>query len=94
MTAASAWRWVVSPGPACLRGSRPGSCSWLAISRLALLLFRFAAVWLPVLIPLVLQAPAGILYAITHHYRDMGRKRDELAPLFGKFVPDRVIEAC
>ena len=58
----------------------------------ALILFRLSAVWLPLLIPLVWQAPAGILYAITYHYRDMQRKRDELRRLFGKFVPDAVIE--
>ena len=59
----------------------------------ALLAFRFEAVWLPVLVPLMVQAPAGLLYAVTHHYRDLRSKRDELRHLFGKFLPDAVIES-
>jgi adenylate cyclase len=58
----------------------------------AVLVFRLAAIWLPLLVPLAFLAPASILYGVTYHYRDMRRKRDELRRLFGKFVPDPVIE--
>jgi adenylate cyclase len=78
--------------PPPVRGLASGFALCAAYLGLALLLFRVAAVWLPLLIPLAWQAPAGILYAITYHYRDMRYKRDELRRLFGKFVPDPVIE--
>ncbi|PWT70593.1 MAG: hypothetical protein C5B46_09220, partial [Proteobacteria bacterium] len=32
-------------------------------------------------------------YAMAHHYRDLQHKREELRTLFGKFVPQPVIEA-
>ena len=78
--------------PPPLRGLIAGFALCAAYLGLALLLFRLAAIWLPLLIPLAFQAPVGILYAVTYHYRDMRRKRDELRRLFGKFVPDPVIE--
>ncbi len=78
--------------PPPVRGLLSGFALCAAYLGLALLLFRIATVWLPLLIPLVWQAPTGILYAIIYHYRDMRYKRDELRRLFGKFVPDPVIE--
>jgi adenylate cyclase len=78
--------------PSPLRGLFAGPALCGAYLGLALLMFRLQAVWLPVLIPLSIQAPVGILYAVAHHYRDMRRKRDELRALFGKFIPDPVIE--
>jgi adenylate cyclase len=79
--------------PSALRGFGAACALCMAYLALELLLFRLEAIWLPVLVPLIVQAPAGILYAVTHHYRDIGRKRDELRALFGKFVPGRVIES-
>jgi adenylate cyclase len=58
----------------------------------ALLLFRFKAQWLPVLVPLQVQAPIAILYGVAYHYWDMRRKREQLRALFGKFVPGQVID--
>ena len=81
---------LLVPPPA--RGLISGFALCAVYLGLALLLFQVAAVWLPVLIPLAWQAPAGILYAVAYHYRDMQGKRDELRRLFGKFVPDPVIE--
>src|SRR5262249_37926141 len=57
--------------PAPVRGLVSGAGLCAGYLALALLLFRFKAVWLPVLVPLTVQAPIGILYAIAHHYRDM-----------------------
>ena len=79
--------------PPPVRGLVAGFALSAAYLGLAVLLFRVSAVWLPLLIPLAWQAPAGILYAVAYHYRDMRRKRDELRRLFGKFVPDPVIES-
>ncbi|HTS53168.1 MAG TPA: adenylate/guanylate cyclase domain-containing protein [Burkholderiales bacterium] len=78
--------------PSPVRGLFAGFALCAAYLGLALLSFRLAAIWLPLFIPLAFQAPAGILYAVAYHYRDMRRKRDELRRLFGKFVPDAVIE--
>jgi adenylate cyclase len=78
--------------PPPVRGLFAGSGLCAVYLGLALLVFRLQAVWLPVLIPLAVQAPLGIAYAVAHRYRDMRRKRDELRALFGKFVPDPVIE--
>jgi adenylate cyclase len=78
--------------PPPLRGLITGFALCAAYLGLALLRFRLASLWLPVLVPVTIQAPAGILYAAAYHYREMRRKRDELRRLFGKFVPDLVIE--
>jgi len=79
--------------PPALRGLAATSVFLAGYLAVALVLFRLEALWLPVLVPLVIQAPAGVVYALVHHFREMGRKRDELRALFGKFVPERVIEA-
>jgi adenylate cyclase len=55
-------------------------------------LFLRDAVWLPMLIPLALQLPAAILYAGGNHLVDANRRRRELRELFGKFLPEEVIE--
>ena len=77
--------------PSPLRGLI-GSLAFLAgYLTVTLLAFR-AYVWLPVLIPAVLQWPLGVVYAIAHHYLELRRRRDELRMLFGNFVPDALID--
>ena len=58
----------------------------------AVALFGFANRWITVSVPLLAQAPIAILYTVTHSYRDLLLKRDRLRDLFGKFLPDAVIE--
>jgi adenylate cyclase len=84
-------------GPALLtaslaRGCMLASLLWGTYLATALVLFRFQNAWLPMLVPLLIQAPAGFAYAIAHNYRDLRLKRDRLRNLFGKFLPDAVIE--
>jgi len=84
-------------GPALLIGSLLRGCFvaailWSGYLFGALLMFRFQNVWLPLLVPLLMQTPAGLVYAIAHNYRDIRRKRDRLRNLFGKFLPDAVID--
>ena len=55
-------------------------------------LFLREALWLPILIPMALQVPAGILYTLGNHVLDANRRRRELRELFGKFLPEEVIE--
>jgi adenylate cyclase len=57
-----------------------------------LLIFRSHHTWLPVLVPILMQAPVALAYAVAHSYRDLQIKRDRLRALFGKFIPDAVIE--
>jgi adenylate cyclase len=84
-------------GPALLvaslwRGCVVATILWSGYLLGALLMFRFQNVWLPLLVPLLVQTPAGLVYAIAHNYRDIRRKRDRLRNLFGKFLPDAVID--
>ena len=78
--------------PRPLRGLVSGVALCAAYLGFAVVLFRVAGTWLPLLVPLVAQAPTAMLCAVTYHFQDMHRKRDELRRLFGKFVPDPVIE--
>ena len=55
-------------------------------------LFAHYAVWLPLLVPVALQVPAGVIYALTHQLLEANRKREELHRLFGKFIPEEVID--
>jgi adenylate cyclase len=84
-------------GPALLLGSLSRGCIaaallWGGYLITALLLFRFQSAWLPMLVPLLVLSPTGLAYAIAHNYRDLRLKRDRLRNLFGKFLPDAVIE--
>lgn len=75
-----------------LRGCVAASILWVGYLAGALFMFRFQNVWLPLLVPLLVQTPVGLVYAIAHNYRDLRLKRDRLRNLFGKFIPDAVIE--
>lgn len=55
-------------------------------------LFVHYALWLPLLIPVALQLPAGVVYALGHRLLEANRKREELRRLFGKFLPEEVID--
>jgi adenylate cyclase len=84
-------------GPALLtgslgRGAVLGAMLTGAYLAVAVGLFRTQYLWLPVLVPVLLQAPCALLYAFAHEYRDLRLKRDRLRDLFGKFIPDSVIQ--
>jgi adenylate cyclase len=77
----------------------PGARGLLAALGLALgyliaarSVFVHYALWLPLLIPVALQLPTGAIYALAHQLLDANRKRDELRRLFGKFLPEEVID--
>src|SRR4051794_14793038 len=84
-------------GPALLIGSLWRGCTFAAILSCsylgtALIVFATHNVWLPILISLLIQMPAGLMYVVAHNYRDLRLKRDRLRDLFGKFIPDPVIQ--
>ncbi len=55
-------------------------------------LFAHTALWLPLLVPVALQLPAGAIYALAHQLLEANRKREEMRRLFGKFLPEDVID--
>ena len=97
MRAASVIAFAMVVGPALLTGSLLRGCIlsallWVGYLATALIAFRWQNLWLPVLVPLLIQTPAGLAYALAHNYRNLRLKRDRLRALFGKFIPDTVIE--
>jgi len=54
--------------------------------------FAHYALWLPLLVPVALQMPTGVLYALAHQLLEANRKREEMRRLFGKFLPEDVID--
>jgi adenylate cyclase len=54
--------------------------------------FAHYALWLPLLVPVALQMPAGMIYGLAHQLLEANRKREEMRRLFGKFLPEEVID--
>ena len=84
-------------GPALLIGSLWRGCMlaallWSGYLATALVVFSSQNLWLPILVPLLIQVPSGFIYVVAHNYRDLRLKRDRLRDLFGKFIPDPIIQ--
>ena len=54
--------------------------------------FSTAALWLPVTVPLLIQAPIALLGALLWRYIDAIQARRDLRKMFGYFVPRSVID--
>ena len=54
--------------------------------------FSTAALWLPVTVPLLIQAPIALLGALLWQYIDAIQARRDLRKMFGYFVPRSVID--
>ncbi len=54
--------------------------------------FRFNHLWLPLFIPLLLQAPVGITGAVVWHYLDVKKGREDVRKAMGFYLPDDVID--
>ena len=59
---------------------------------LALHLFSSEHLWLPIVAPLFVSAPAGIAYATTRKYADARRQRDRVRVAFRHFVPPDIAD--
>lgn len=53
--------------------------------------FKEASIWLPLIVPLLLQMPLALFGAISLKYLDAKRERRQLKDAFGYFLPDRVV---
>jgi len=54
--------------------------------------FKVAALWLPLVIPLCVQAPFAFLAALGYRYRSVRREREAIRKAFGYFLPGSVVD--
>ena len=89
--------WGVALGAAC-RMLRPIAAAALvallasAYLLVALRQFTVAGMWLPLVIPLCLQAPLALFGGVFLNYRDARKERKLIKQAFGYFLPDKVID--
>lgn len=89
--------WGVALGAAC-RMFRPIAATVLvsllasAYLLVAVRQFAVAAMWLPLVIPLWLQAPLALFGGVLLNYRDARRERKLIKQAFGHFLPDKVVD--
>jgi adenylate cyclase len=55
--------------------------------------FRENNVWLPLFVPVLIQAPVAIVAASVWHYRTIGRERENIRKAIGYYLPDSVIDS-
>jgi len=89
--------WGVALGAACrmLRPIGAGALVLLLASAylfVALREFSVASLWLPLVIPLCLQAPAALFGGVLLNYRDARKERKLIKQAFGYFLPDKVVD--
>jgi adenylate cyclase len=89
--------WGVALGAAC-RMLRPIAATVLvsllasAYLLVALRQFTLAGMWLPLVIPLCLQAPLALFGGVILNYRDARRERKLIKQAFGYYLPDKVVD--
>jgi adenylate cyclase len=89
--------WGIALGAAC-RMLRPIGAAVLvlllasAYLLLALRQFSVAGMWLPLVIPLCLQAPLALFGGVLLNYRDARRERKLIKQAFGYYLPDKVVD--
>ena len=65
----------------------------LAYLAIALELFTHEALWLPLVMPLAMQAPLALFAGLWWHYRDVGRERNRIRRAFQHYLPERAVAA-
>ena len=89
--------WGLALGAAC-RMLRPSVAAvfvlFLAPAYLFVGVRQFAAagIWLPLFVPLALQAPLALFGGTLLHYRDARRERKSIREAFGRFVPEKIVD--
>ena len=58
----------------------------------AIQLFTNSALWLPLVVPLLIQSPLILLFSIAWHYRETQRERNRIRSAFGYYLPDSVVD--
>ncbi len=89
--------WGVALGAACrmLRPVQAAAVVALLASAYAFVAFRqfdVAGMWLPLVVPLCLQAPLAVFGGVLLNYRDARRERKLIKQAFGYFLPDKIID--
>ena len=79
--------WRVGPGSALL------GMSVLVYLLMAFELFKYQALWLPLVLPLAIQAPAALFAGLWWHYHDVGRERNRIRRAFHHYLPERAVTA-
>lgn len=59
---------------------------------LAYYCFAVAAVWWPLVVPLLLQLPLAVVAAVSWRYYDGARERAHIRQAFGHYLPARVVD--
>jgi adenylate cyclase len=59
----------------------------------ALQLFTAHALWLPLVVPLAIQAPVAGVAALVWRYRDVARERNRIRQAFRHYLPERAVAA-
>jgi adenylate cyclase len=54
--------------------------------------FTHSGLWLPLVVPLLLQAPAAFAVGALAHYRQVSREKDNVRRAFGHFLPELVVD--
>ncbi len=65
----------------------------LAYLVVALQLFTAYALWLPLVVPLAIQAPTTLFAALLWQYRDVMRERNRIRQAFRNYLPERAVAA-
>lgn len=89
--------WGIALGAAC-RIFRPIAAAALVLLLgsaylfLALRQFTVASMWLPLVVPLCLQAPLALFGGVLLNYRDARRERKLIKQAFGYFLPEKIVD--
>jgi len=75
------------------RGIAAVAAAALAYLVVALQLFTVHTLWLPLVVPLVIQAPTTLFAALLWHYRDVARERNRIRQAFRNYLPERAVAA-
>jgi adenylate cyclase len=89
--------WGIVLGAAC-RMLRPIAAAGLVLLLASAYLFvavrqfTLAGMWLPLVIPLCLQAPLSLFGGVLLNYRDARRERKLIKQAFGYYLPDKIVD--
>ena len=75
------------------RGIAAVAAAALAYLLVAFQVFSTHVLWLPLMVPLFIQAPLVLFGALLWHYRDVARERNLIRQAFRNYLPERAVAA-